>query len=297
MKEYRSEDLTLLGKGGTGCVYRINDEQVLKTYRDNITLEELMQKKEAIRHLLVKDIPAMFSFEIVRIDDGYGIVYEMLKDSSVAESIMKNPSCLEELGMKMGNLFRQMHDADVSGCLPSFRERISGWVSEAEETGFITGHCAKTMRNLIDSIPEGSSLIHSDFHEGNVKIFNGDLLLIDLDEIAYGNPLYDLAFHFNNHILASKVAAICLKSVGMLPEYCKRIYAIELDAYFNGRPDAGLKKKLKPISLMLSVLAPARLQTDYLENKFLLSIAKQMAVIFDIYTSAFLKRNPGIYEG
>ena len=295
MREYHSKDLTLLGKGGTGSVYRINDEQVLKTYSSSISPEELMKKREAIKQLLVKDVPAMFSFEVARIDDSYGIVYEMLKDSTVAKSIMKDASCLEEMGVKMGKLFRQMHNADVSDCLPPFHERIMGWVDSAEETGFITKHCAKTMRTLIGIIPEGHALIHSDFHEGNVKVLKGELLLIDLDEIAYGNPLYDLAFHYNNHIAISKAADVCLKSVGMLPQYCKKIYEIELNAYFDGNIEAGLNKKLKPISLMLSALAVVRLNTDYLDNKLFLFIAKQMAVYFDIYTSCLLKLHPNIY--
>lgn len=295
MREYHSQDLTLLGKGGTGAVYRINDEQVLKTYSSDISLEELMQKKEAIKHLVAKDVPAMFSFEIVQIDGGYGIVYELLKEPTVAEAIMKDDACLEEMGVKMGKLFRQMHNADVSDYLPSFSERIKGWVDFAEEKGFVTGHSAKTMRTLIDSIPEGSALIHSDFHEGNVKIFKNELLLIDLDEIAYGNPLFDLAFHYNNHVLISKVASICLKSVGMLPKHCRKIYDIELNTYFDGNIDPDLQKKLKPISLMLSALAPSRLHTDYLENKLFLLIAKQMSVYFDICASRLLKKEPELY--
>ncbi len=68
MKQYNLNELILMAKGGTGSIYRINDEQVLKVYGPDTTLEELEQKKET-----------MITFEIVSVGNSYGIVLEMLK--------------------------------------------------------------------------------------------------------------------------------------------------------------------------------------------------------------------------
>lgn len=296
MQIYDSNELELKRKGGTGAIYRLNDEQVIKVYSKNTTLDDINEIKESIKKLVSKGIPCMISFDVVKVDESYGIVFENMSQKSVAKSIMADKTKLEEYGLKMAHLFKKIHNTEVSDCLPSFKDRILSWVKTMEENGDITSHCAKTMRKLIYSIPDKNTMLHCDFHEGNVKVLNGDLVLIDLDEIAYGNPLYDLAFHYGNHQLASFSKSVCMKSIGLTPNFVRKIGEIETDEYFKDNKINKYKKKMSLIFMMSISLVPARLESEYLDNKMHKLIIKLFTIFFDIYASMVLFFEPNLFE-
>jgi aminoglycoside phosphotransferase (APT) family kinase protein len=45
---------------------------------------------------------------------------------------------------------------------------------------------------LIDRIPDTRHLIHGDFHTGNVFLQNSEPMLIDMDRLATGDPVFEL---------------------------------------------------------------------------------------------------------
>ena len=46
---------------------------------------------------------------------------------------------------------------------------------------------------MMKAIPEPEFMIHGDYHANNVMIQNGEPLLIDMDTVAYGHPIFDFA--------------------------------------------------------------------------------------------------------
>ena len=65
-----------------------------------------------------------------------------------------------------------------------------------------------------------------------------ELILIDLDDICTGNPLFDLVAHYVGHILAAKTAPEAMRySMGMEPEIGLAMYRHTVQAYL-GTDDA-----------------------------------------------------------
>lgn len=296
MQKYKKEELTLRKHGGAGAIYILNDEKVIKTYDSEVTKEDLEQMVRSLNALSTRGVPVMKAYEVVQVDDSYGIVFEMMKELSVAKTIMQDESRFDEMATKMAELFKLMHSTDVSDILPDFSLRVLRWIDKMETQKGISSHCAKTMRKLISLIPEKNTLIHCDFHEGNVKVRNGQLVLIDTDELAFGNPLYDLAFHWGNHVAVSKIEEVCMKSIGMRKELVGEIYPAELSAYFGGKDYKKIKKQIIPIGLMFYALTPARMNTVYQEKKAYQQSLKAITTIFEIYTSVLLRLHPDLYQ-
>ncbi len=50
--------------------------------------------------------------------------------------------------------------------------------------------------SFVQSIPDGDTLVHSDFHPGNVMLSGDEPLLIDIAELSHGHPIFDLALTY-----------------------------------------------------------------------------------------------------
>ena len=51
---------------------------------------------------------------------------------------------------------------------------------------------AEKCMELIDAVPDTRHLIHGDFHTSNVFLQNTEALLIDMDRLAMGDPIFEL---------------------------------------------------------------------------------------------------------
>lgn len=46
---------------------------------------------------------------------------------------------------------------------------------------------------MLDEMPEGTSIVHGDFHTGNTMMSNGELIFIDMGDLGVAEPYSDLA--------------------------------------------------------------------------------------------------------
>ena len=177
IKEMSIDNLDLIAQGGMGKLYRINDEQILKVFND-ITLEELEKQKTSSVELIKAMVPTAISFEMVRVGDKYGIIYEFLNSTSVGKALADHPEKVQEIGEKMGMLLKEQHEASMSGrALEYMNDRANSWIDKIENK-FIKEKDARMLRQIVKAIPRGHSLLHCDFHEGNVMIHNGEYMLV-----------------------------------------------------------------------------------------------------------------------
>ncbi len=232
IKEMSIDNLDLIAQGGMGKLYRINDEQILKVFND-ITLEELEKQKTSSVELIKAMVPTAISFEMVRVGDKYGIIYEFLNSTSVGKALADHPEKVQEIGEKMGMLLKEQHEASMSGrALEYMNDRANSWIDKIENK-FIKEKDARMLRQIVKAIPRGHSLLHCDFHEGNVMIHNGEYMLVDIDEVCIGHPLYDLTYHYINHELLAKQPKFLLKSTGLTPKLAKQSARITRNTYFR----------------------------------------------------------------
>ena len=232
MKEMSADNLDLIAEGGMGKIYRINDEQILKVFND-ITPEELEKQKASAVEVFKAMVPTAISFETVRVGNKYGIVYEFLNSTSVGKALADHPERIQEVGEKMGTLLKEQHEAPMGGRkLEYMNDRVNSWIDRIENK-FIKEKDARMLREIVKAIPRGNCLLHCDFHEGNVMIHNGEYLLVDIDEVCIGHPLYDLTYHYINHEILAKSPKILLKSTGLTPKLAKQSAQITRDTYFK----------------------------------------------------------------
>ena len=190
------EGCEFIAKGANGAVYRYDDETILKTYFEKDALPEIKQERENARKAFVLGINTAIPYGIVRVDDGYGTVTELLNAVSVTKLIRNNPDDMSEAAKYYIDMLKSIHAIKVEdGEVPDMKEAALSWAQ------FVSAHIpeeqGKKLRALIEAVPKQSTLMHGDYHTNNIMVQNGEPLLIDMDTLCMGHPVFELGSMFN----------------------------------------------------------------------------------------------------
>ena len=231
------EGCEFIAKGANGAVYRYDDETILKTYFAKDALPEIKQERENARRAFVLGINTAIPYGIVRVGDGYGTVTELLNAVSVTKLIRNNPDDLTEaVGYYIGML-KNIHSIAVEdGLVPDMKETALNWAD------FVSAHIpeeqGKKLRALIEAVPKQNTLMHGDYHTNNIMVQNGEPLLIDMDTLCMGHPVFELGSMFNAFIGYSELDhQVTINFFGYTHETAEKFWELALRAYL-GTEDA-----------------------------------------------------------
>lgn len=185
-----------IAKGANGAVYRYDDETILKTYFSKDALPQIKQERDNARRAFVLGVNTAIPYGIVRVNDGYGTVAELLNAVSVAKLVSNHPEDLTQAVTYYVDMLKSVHAIKVDdGEFPDMKETVLSWVE------FVSPHLPKEQREklraLVEAVPKDHTLLHGDYHPSNVLIQNGEPLLIDMDTLCMGHPVFELAAMFN----------------------------------------------------------------------------------------------------
>ena len=185
-----------IAKGANGAVYRYDAETIVKTYFAKDALPEIKQERENARRAFVLGINTAIPYGIVRVGDGYGTVTELLNATSVTKLIRKDPEDLSLAAKYYVDMLKSIHAIEVAdGEVPDMKETALDWAD------FVSAHLpeeqAKKLRALIEAVPKKNTLMHGDYHTNNIMVQDGEPLLIDMDTLCMGHPVFELGSMFN----------------------------------------------------------------------------------------------------
>ena len=168
-----------------------------------------------------------------------------------------------------------------SACI-SFEQAVSEITSQIKETYFslilakqnldfmkenLKPEEIETLRSIIDAMKDVDTLVHGDFHPGNIMLQNGELMLIDMGEVTRGVPIYDVASVFRDLISAPKSNPdICRTSIGLEPELAPEIGTKFIAMYTGITDPQALEGYMQQLGLVYAfnvvMLLPSVTQQD-----------------------------------
>ena len=198
-KAYRKmsvDGCEFIAKGANGAVYRYDDETIIKTYFAKDALPEIKQERENARRAFILGINTAIPYDIVRVGENYGTITELLNAVSVTKLIRKDPDDLTQAAKYYIDMLKSIHAITVEdGEVPDMKETALAWAD------FVSAHIpaeqAKKLRALIEAVPKRNTLMHGDYHTNNIMVQNGEPLLIDMDTLCMGHPVFELGSMFN----------------------------------------------------------------------------------------------------
>lgn len=237
-KALRQIDVTdkqIIGKGGNGTVYRIDDETIVKVFRECKTLDYVRKSRANAQTAFLHDIPCAISYDVVKVGNCYGVVYELLNVRTLGRTIHAEPEKAEYWAEKAAKLLRKLHSTEFGEDVFDHQasESVKGWLKTVENK--IPAEDAARIYNAIDKIAvKTNTFVHEDFHSNNIMVQGDDLLLIDVDDSCVGDPAVDLAGMYTAHDITSASDEISLWVLGMNTEESKRYWSRFKEVYFDG---------------------------------------------------------------
>lgn len=198
-KAYRVVDVTgceEIGRGANGTIYRIDQDNVVKVYNNADALDEIQHEREVARLALVLGIPTAISYDVVKVGDSYGSVFELLNAKSFSKILANEPEKLDWCVREYVDMLKTIHGTEVpEGKLPDMRETAIDWVGFLQE--YLPEETGSKLMSLVEAIPKDNHMIHGDYHTKNLELQNDEVLLIDMDTLAVGHPILEFASIYN----------------------------------------------------------------------------------------------------
>lgn len=289
-KKYREVSVAgceQIGRGAKGDVYRYDDELIIKVFNENNTYRDVEREIALSRRAFILGIPTAISFGIVSVGDRYGAMYELVDSETISEHIARAPGQAGAYANIMADLAHSIHSTEVSADddFPDVSERLLDYVhgGVACEDEALADRC----RKLIESLPASNTLVHGDFHTGNVFLQNGEPLLIDMDRISRGNPIAEISDLYYFYVaLGEDDPSVVEKFMGFSYRTAKEFFNKFLKSYLGSEEEIRLIEVTQKASLISDIRTIRRLY-----KKKELSGADRMIIDRSLDRIAELTRN------
>lgn len=235
-KAFRKFDVTgceVIGEGSNGVVYRIDPDTIIKVFRNPDSLPDIRNEQSLARKAFVMGIPTAISFDVVRVGDSYGAVYELLNAQSLCKIIQDDPGQLDHCVDVSVELLKKIHATELKpGEMPDQKQTAMNWVRFLKE--HLPEKTYEKLLALVDDVPEDHHMLHGDYHVKNVMVQNGETLLIDMDTLCMGHPIFEFASIFLAYKGFHAVDSTnCERFMGLHYETCSKLWEKTLERYFG----------------------------------------------------------------
>lgn len=261
MRRIDVEGCPIIGEGAFGTVYRLNGDTVVKVFRDGEASLPIIEAETAkAREAFISGVPTAIPFDIVRVGDQYGSVFEMIDAQNCNELVVGDPAALDDLIPRYAAFLKAMHGMEVKpGRLDAARDRFLENLEAYAPV--LDGETDARLKALLQAMPEDRHLIHGDAHLKNIMISSGEIIVIDMDHICTGNPAFEFASLFATYVAFSEDDPDDMRVfMGLDCETAEKIYRDTLRNYL-GEVEAAMfetiERKIEVLGYMrfLTILA------------------------------------------
>ena len=252
-----------IGRGANGNVYRINNDNVVKVYNNPEALDEIRSEREKAKLALILGIPTAISYSVVKVGDSYGSEFELLNARPMSKVLAEEPERFDWCVKEFAGLLKKLHSTTVpEGKLPSIKDSARRYASQMRS--FLSESDWKKLVSLVEAVPKSLNLVHGDFHTKNVMLQNDEVLIIDMDTLAVGDPIFELSpiynafvgFHEYDHEGIMRFQGFDFETGG-------RFFKAVLSEYLGTKCET----KLREVTNKCRILSYARLISRSLRHK------------------------------
>ena len=216
-------------------------------------------------------IPTAISFDIVKVDDKLGVRFEMLDCSSLKEACLAHPERIHEYLIQYAALLKKMNTTE---CLdPNIPDKKQEFLRKVEKIKqFLPEKAYEKCKKLISELPDRKTLIHGDCHFKNIMLQKNEMLLIDMDTLSVGYPIFELAaLYFAYCGFNESDHENSMKFFGIKEEDARALFNGLVSEYF-GKIDQDIVNKIRIVAY-IQLIRWNRNNEPENEKRFL--IAKQ----------------------
>ena len=237
-REISVDGCPVIGRGAIGTVYRIDPDTIVKVYNLPDSMPMIQNEQRLSRLAFLKGIPTAIPFDIVRVGEKYGTVFELVKADNYNALLVREPERSEEIIREYGELVRQVHRVLMApGDVPDARLIYAGFADEC--AGLLGPDLTGRLKERILDMPVDLHAVHGDLHMKNVMRSDGEPMLIDMETLCTGNPVFEFAGMYNAYCaFMADDPGNAEEFFGISAALCSRVYQETLKRCV-GEEDAG----------------------------------------------------------
>ena len=268
-KAYRSisvDGCEVIGKGFYGTVYRLDKETIVKVYKGHECIPLIENEKRIAQKAFIAGIPTAISYDIVRVGDDYGSVFELLDSETFHDIILSRQQSPEEVVAKYIELVKQIHRTHMNrGELPSCKERFLDYLEFIKE--IISEDQYTSLKRLLSEMEDETTVVHGDIHMKNVMSTGGEAMLIDMDTMGLGNPVFDLAgLYVTYQEFEEDEPENSMNFLSMTQDQVDNIWRLITEYYFTNMTEAEVDVNINKIRLVAAIRFLFLIQNTDLKN-------------------------------
>ena len=185
-----------IGRGANGTIYRIDQDNVVKVYNNADALADIQHEREVAKLALILGIPTAISYDVVKVGESYGSVFELLNARSFSKILSTEPEKFNWCVKEYVEMLKKIHSTVVpKDKLPDMKETVVDWANFMQD--HLPGEAGEKLMRLVEAVPHDDHMIHGDYHTKNLELVGDEVLIIDMDTLAVGHPVFELASMFN----------------------------------------------------------------------------------------------------
>ena len=223
----------VIGRGANGEVYRLDADTIIKVYFNADALPDIHRERELARRAFVLGIPTAIPYDVVRVGDSYGSVFELLNATSFAKLLANDPANRDTYIKEYVDLMKKIHATEVRPeDMPDERDVVIGWAEFLRD--YLPADKGEKLVKLVKDVPVLHRMMHGDYHMKNLMMQGGEVLLIDMDTLCQGHPVFELASVYNAYLGFSELDHSIIESFqGIDHETAQYVWDQTLRLYFE----------------------------------------------------------------
>jgi len=247
-RKFSVEGCEVVGQGANGKVYRLDSDTIVKVYYNPDSLPDIQRERELARKAFVLGIPTAIPYDVVRVGESYGSVFELLNAKSFAKLMVAEPENLSKYIDLSVDLLKKIHGTLVPhGDIPNMKTVALNWAKFLAD--YLPEDKYNKLYRLIEAVPENDHMMHGDYHIKNVMLQNGEVLLIDMDTLCVGDPVFEfgsvylayLGYSENDHQIVKDFLGIDHETAKTIWERTLRLYlGTDDEAVINAAQDKAM---------------------------------------------------------
>ena len=247
LKQIDVTNAEVIGAGYFSTVYRIDKDTIIKVFNRLSDPEQVERELRLAKEAFVLGIPTAISFDIVKVGDKLGVRFEMLDCKSLKNMVIEYPNRLKEFVKKYAELLKKINTTEcLNPAIPDIKEFYLRKVEKIKP--YLDKEHFEKAKKLVESIEDRKTFVHGDCHFQNIMVQGNDLILIDMDTLSVGHPIFELAALYAPYCAFDEDdPGNSQKFFGVKEGDTKRLYNALVDIYF-GKDDPVIKDKIRLLS-------------------------------------------------
>ena len=254
----------IIGQGFSGTVYQLDQETIVKVYKEGYSIDSIKREIDLARKAFVLGIPTAIPYDIVKVGDLYGSVFELINSKSIQKLITEGQD-IENIIKDLVDVLKKIHSTEIKDDdLPGKKIEIIEMGSKCKE--YLHKEAGEKLMKLIFNIPMVDTMVHGDFHIKNIMKQNDEIILIDMDKIAVGHPIFELgAMYATYRAFACVDKNNTQEFLGISLEQSEKILQLIFKYYFNNKTPEYIEEVMNKASI-IAYLEVMWLRLTYMEE-------------------------------